>query len=236
VYVPTKYGVQRDFYFVMIKRAVLDFAVAADWSPQAGDVKVSIDGAAEANATNLPTAPASTTGLWKITMSAAQLTGKIISVIIRDAAPKAVEDQSLVFATYGHASAAFPRDIEVAEQLADVRKWLNTAVGAPTVAGVPLVEVSSFANPPGIKKNATFSNFPFYMELLDGSPGTGLTVTATRSIDGAAFGSCANSVVEMTAGAYKIDLAATDLNGGSIMFKFTATGAKPTIITVIPEP
>jgi hypothetical protein len=66
-------------------------------------------------------------------------------------------------------------------------------------------------------------------------PAPSLTVTATRSIDGAAFGACANSASEIGNGWYKINLAAADLNGAVIILRFTATGADdsagPVIVT-----
>ena len=82
-------------------------------------------------------------------------------------------------------------------------------------------------------KNTAFSNFCFMLfDSTTGDPKTGATVTATRSIDGAAFGSCANSATEVANGLYKINLAATDLNGASIAFVFTATGAKQTTVVI----
>jgi hypothetical protein len=79
----------------------------------------------------------------------------------------------------------------------------------------------------GYKKNTAVNNFMFKMvDSADHVTGkTGLTVTATRSIDGAAFAACANSVTEITSGWYDIDFAATDMNGDVIAFEFTATGA-----------
>lgn len=87
----------------------------------------------------------------------------------------------------------------------------------------------------GIKKNTALSNFEFLM--LDSAdhvtPKTGLTITATRSIDGAAFGACANSATEVANGIYKINLANTDLNGDVITLRFTATGADNRLLTII---
>jgi hypothetical protein len=64
---------------------------------------------------------------------------------------------------------------------------------------------------------------------------TGLTVTATRSIDGASFAACANSVSEVANGIYKINLANTDLNGDTIVLRFTASGADDRLITIVTE-
>jgi hypothetical protein len=64
---------------------------------------------------------------------------------------------------------------------------------------------------------------------------TGLTVTAERSIDGGAFGACANAASEVGVGVYKISLAAADLNGDVITLKFTGTGADATLVTIKTE-
>ncbi len=61
---------------------------------------------------------------------------------------------------------------------------------------------------------------------------TGLTVTAERSIDGAAFAACANSVTEVSDGCYTIDLAAADLNGDVVVLKFTADDTDDLLFTI----
>jgi len=53
-----------------------------------------------------------------------------------------------------------------------------------------------------------------------------------RSIDGGAFAACTNSPTELASGIYVIDLAAADLNGTVITFRFTASGADATVLTV----
>jgi len=88
-----------------------------------------------------------------------------------------------------------------------------------------------------VKKNAALANFMFLM--LDSTdhvtPKTGLTITAQRSIDGAAFGSCTNSATELSNGIYVINLSASDLNGTVITFKFSATGADARYVTVVTQ-
>jgi hypothetical protein len=77
-----------------------------------------------------------------------------------------------------------------------------------------------------VKKNAAQSAFAFVMtDATTHAPKTSLAVTATRSIDGAAFGACANAVVEVSGGWYTIALAAADVNGNDIALRFTAAGA-----------
>ncbi|NIO43708.1 MAG: hypothetical protein GTO41_28255, partial [Burkholderiales bacterium] len=92
--------------------------------------------------------------------------------------------------------------------------------------------------PSRITKNVALNNFMFLMiDSADHITGkTGLTVTAQRSIDGAAFASCANAVSEVSNGIYKINLAAADLNGNVITLLFTATGADARLITIVTQP
>lgn len=91
--------------------------------------------------------------------------------------------------------------------------------------------------PQRITKNTALANFMFTMvDATDHVTGeTGLTITATRSLDGAAFGPCANSASEVGNGVYKIDLAAADLNANNVTLKFTGTGADTRIIHLVTQ-
>lgn len=87
-----------------------------------------------------------------------------------------------------------------------------------------------------IKKNTALAAFTFMMtDSTNHNPAAGLTVTATRSIDGGAFAACANSVTGISSGFYKIDLANTDLNGTVIALRFTAAGADDRDLTIITQ-
>lgn len=89
-----------------------------------------------------------------------------------------------------------------------------------------------------VKKNTAFADFPFKMVLASDhlTPATGLTITATRSIDGGAFASCANSATEISGGWYKLSFASTDLNGNVIAFRFTEATADTTEIVIVTQP
>lgn len=98
------------------------------------------------------------------------------------------------------------------------------------------VAVSSVASSQRPIKNTALSGFMFPMfDAVTKSPKTGLTVTASRSIDGNAFGSCANAVVELGNGVYRINLDATDLNGDKIMLRFVATGADVQLVELFTQ-
>lgn len=110
------------------------------------------------------------------------------------------------------------------------------AVGAIDAASLAADATTEITAGIRIKKNTVLSNFMFLMvDSTDHvTPKTGLTITSTRSIDGAAFAACANSATEVANGMYKINLAATDLNGDVIAFKFTGGAtADDRLLTVV---
>lgn len=95
----------------IVKRAVVDYAVSADWTPAAGDVTVSKDGGAAANIATLPTAlTMGNSAVWVFQFSAAELSCKQLVVTIADAATKTIEDQCFVIETVGDAAAMYPSD------------------------------------------------------------------------------------------------------------------------------
>lgn len=124
-----------------------------------------------------------------------------------------------------------PRDYEW-DGSAQVTVASRLATGTVS-SDVTAIKAKTDNLPGGVQKNTALNNFEFLMvDSTDhASPKTGLTVTAQRSIDGAAFASCANSASEVGNGVYKINLAAGDLNGTVITFKFTASGADARYLT-----
>ncbi len=109
---------------------------------------------------------------------------------------------------------------------------------ALTDAGVTTARMAKLDNSPeGVAKNTALNNFMFLMrDSTTDAPKTGLTVTPTRSLDGAAFTGTANAVTEVSDGYYKIDLAAADLNGDIVALKFTSAGANDTGFTIKTNP
>ncbi len=104
--------------------------------------------------------------------------------------------------------------------------------------GADIAAIKAITEALKVKKNTALANFPFL--LVDSTdhvtPKTGRTVTATRSIDGAGFAAAANAVTEIANGAYKISLAASDLNGDTIILRFTATDADDRFIIIATQP
>lgn len=88
-----------------------------------------------------------------------------------------------------------------------------------------------------VKKNTAFTGFSFPMfSSTTNQLVTGRTVVSQRSIDGGAITTTTNAVTEVGSGIYKLDLSAADLNGNSITFIFTATGANDVSITILTQP
>jgi hypothetical protein len=89
-----------------------------------------------------------------------------------------------------------------------------------------------------LKKNTALAKFPFVMrDTVNHAPATGLTVTAVRSIDGAAFGAGSlSAVTELGSGVYTVDFAGADLNGATVLLKCTAAGADDLLLTILTNP
>jgi len=115
---------------------------------------------------------------------------------------------------------------------------VDTAEIGAAGAGLTVITAKTDNLPSGIKKNTALSAFEFVMVLTSDhyTAATGLTITAERSIDGGALGACANSATELSNGLYKIDLAASDLNGDVITLRFSSATADDLFITLLTEP
>lgn len=119
----SKYGVARHIYIPIPKAGSANHAVGADWTPAAGDVKISKDGGAAANVTNLPSAIAmGNSAQWDFSLTATEMQAAQITVIVSDSATKAVDDTGFEIETYGNASAQHEFDLDTAStaQTADV--------------------------------------------------------------------------------------------------------------------
>lgn len=90
------------------------------------------------------------------------------------------------------------------------------------------------ALPVRLRKNTAFANFQFLMvDEADHRTGKeGLTVTAQRVLDNGSIALCANSVVEIGSGLYRLDLAAADVNANIVTLIFSATGADTRHVTI----
>ncbi len=107
----SKYGVARHIYIAIRKAGSANHAASGDWTPAAGDVKISKDGGAAANVTNLPTAIAmGNSTLWDFSLTATELQAAQVVVTVADSATKAVDDTGFEIATYGNASAQHAAD------------------------------------------------------------------------------------------------------------------------------
>ena len=179
----------------ILKRGVVDYAVGADWTPAAGDVKVSKDGGTAANIATLPTAIAmGNTAYWEFQLSSGELSCKQLVVTVADSSTKAVEDQCFVVETFGNASAMYPSDptadnIDAETRLMSAVK--GTAYGVATTGGsTTSVPTSSLSPSAGVtdqfkgrvltfSSDTTTANLRGQTRLITGSSSGGtLTVEA----------------------------------------------------------
>ena len=118
------------------------------------------------------------------------------------------------------------------------------ATGAGSGNGLGLTAGASGSSSSGvvttyaIKKNSGLSPLVWQMVLSSDhvTPATGKTVSCQRSIDGGAYAACNTATAtEISNGSYKVNLAASDLNGNMISFLFTATGCDQTVIGIVTQ-
>lgn len=129
-----KYGVAFTYPVTLINAATGNFATTADYTQAAGDVQVSKDNGAYANATFNMTAVAGTNGTtWNHVLNATEMQAMFIRVLIADAAPKVILDDEYIIQTYGHASASIITDLSLANIYANVM-----AIGSNTTAATNL--------------------------------------------------------------------------------------------------
>lgn len=88
------------------------------------------------------------------------------------------------------------------------------------------------------KKNQALAKFAFLMtDSTAHNPAPSKTVTVTRSIDGAAFGSgTLSAVTELSNGIYLVDFAAADLNGNVVTLRAAGAGCDDLFVTFQLEP
>lgn len=131
-------GTGSNIIIPIVKAGSDDFAVAADWTPVAGDVKISKDGGGSAN---IGTLPVFLTDIgWKFVFSDAELQCARLNVNIVDSPTKVIKDQHIVINTYGNASAQF--QVDLSDGVRAGLTALPNAVPAG-VGGLPTVNASN---------------------------------------------------------------------------------------------
>jgi hypothetical protein len=110
-------------------------------------------------------------------------------------------------------------------------------LGAPVGASVSADILEIEAQTRKIKKNEAFSDLTFLMvDSTTKDPATGLTITEEVSKDGAAFAAATGTAAEISDGIYQMDASAADMNADVLIFRFFATGADDTFVTIVTKP
>ena len=113
--------------------------------------------------------------------------------------------------------------------------FLRIGAGGASLSAIPNLDVavSTRATPADLgapQINVAFSDIEFLMVLTSDhvTPATGLTVTGEVSIDGAAFVGVAGTIAEISDGIYQFDATMADMNGATLMFRFSSGTADDT--------
>ena len=128
-----KYATQTTVIFALYKIDGSALQPAATFA--AGDVKVMLDEAAEANATNLPTDEGQT---YSIVITAAQMTAARVMVILVDqTSPQLWLDTTLCIETYGHASAMHAFDLGTASTAQTGDSFARIGAAGASLSAIP---------------------------------------------------------------------------------------------------
>ncbi len=113
---------------------------------------------------------------------------------------------------------------------ANVQQWRTATPNALTNSRVPVAAQ--------IQQNVALGAYTFLItDNTNHAPKAGAAALAcTRSIDGAAFGACANTPTEVANGIYTLSMANTDLNGKVVVFRITSTNNDDTFFTLSTAP
>ena len=218
------------------------------------DIKVKKNGAASANKNSGGATADGAGGLYALTWNATDTdTVGELSVSVKVAGALVyfctymVVEEAVYDSMYAAAAPGY-----VVDQPVNTTKWAGATVTSGEVAGIKAKtdqfvftvanQVNANALTVGdktgyalasdfrIKKNTALANFIFLMVDAVGNPATALTITAQRSLDGAALSTMANAASEISNGLYKINLAAADTNADFVAYRFSASGAKDRIV------
>lgn len=131
-----------------------------------------------------------------------------------------------------------PIGASISADVAAVKAVLPASAAVGTSGGLPTTDAdNSVKIQTPVKRNSPLTTFMFLMvDDSAGLPATGLTVSASRSLDGAAFASCVNSPTEIGNGVYMISLADSDLNATCSTLFLSATGARSLVLSLLTMP
>ncbi len=200
----SKYGVARHIYIPIPKAGSANHAVSADWTPSAGDVKISKDGGAAANVTNLPTAIAmGNSTIWDFSITATEMQAAQVMVTVADSATKAVDDTGFILETYGNASAQHEFDLDTAStaQTGDNYARLGAPAGASVSADVAAVKTQTAA----IETDTQDIQGRLPAALVSGRIDASVGAMAANTLTASAV--AADAVTELQAGLSTLDAA-----------------------------
>ncbi len=130
-----KYGATKDVYFELFEIDGVD--LRTDWTPAAADTQISTDGGAFGNSDNIAVVAPTGTGLYKVVLSATEMTGAVVIIKLVDAATKVFLDRTIKVETYGNASAMHPFDLGTASVAQSADNETRLATNATEVGKIP---------------------------------------------------------------------------------------------------
>ena len=162
-------------------------------------------------------------------MTAEVADGTIISRMLTDG-----NTSDFVSSTYSQKAIRDQQDVletdtsEIQGELAD---------GGRTDVLIDAIKAKTDNLPGAAARGVELAALQFLMvDLTDGyTAETGISVTAQISKDGGALAACTNSVTEISNGLYKITLTATEMTATTVTLRFTGSGCRNTVMTLLTD-
>jgi hypothetical protein len=138
-----KYGVATTVYFPLVDFGATDFE-STPVTFASGDTQISKDGGAFANTGSNPAHEGN--GIYSLALTATEMQAGVVAVTVIDqTATKLWEDQAIVVATYGNASAEHAFDLDTATQDVNMAQISGSSTAADNLEASTLGIVSGAA-------------------------------------------------------------------------------------------
>jgi hypothetical protein len=153
-----KYGVATTIYFPLIDFGSTDFE-SSPVTFAAGDTQIIKDGGTPANTTG--TRAHEGNGIYSIALSATEMEAAVIVVTLIDqTATKLWEDQAIIIATYGNASAEHAFDLDTATQAVNTTQISGSSTAADNLEASTLGIVTGAAETGTLSTTQMTTNLP----------------------------------------------------------------------------
>ena len=219
-----KYGVATTILFPLVDAGAIDFE-STPVTFVAADCQISKNEGAFANTGSTPIHEGG--GIYSLALTATQMQAARIVITVIDAATKAWEDQAVLIATYGNASAQHAFDLDLAEQLVALSATGKTDVNTEADTALTDYDAATGAEVATVQSDTDDIQARLPTALVSGRIDASVGAMASGVITAAAIAANAITAAKIAANA----IGATQIATGAITAaKFAANAITATVI------